>query len=140
MSTEWPGYQFDPGARNRVSDDDILAVLDIRIADGSGIEHRYDPNALVVAGFGGELRHLPGDPSKISVISGESGCLTYRAIDISIDMTPAEADRFVRHALKPHEHKKLRYTSGLFYEIHEDFYDPATGVAEQPILAPWDET
>lgn len=139
MSTSWPGYMFDPCARNRVADDDIIAPLDIRILDGSGVEHRYDPNAILIAGMGGEVRHMPPDPSKSSVISGSAGCLTYRAIDLSIDLTPAEMDRFIRHALKTEEYKKLGEQFGLAFEWHEDFYAPQSGRALQPLNAPWDD-
>lgn len=116
MSTEWPSFQFDPGARNRVADDDILPILDIRIMDGSGTEHRYDPNQILIAAMGGEVRHLPPDPQKRSVISGESGCLTYRSVDLKIDMTPAEMDRFIRHALRPDEYMTLGQKFGLAFE------------------------
>jgi len=139
MSTSWPGFPFDPGARNRVPDDDILPILDIRITDGSGTEHRYDPNRILIAGMGGEVRHMPPDPSKASVISGEAGCLTYRSVDLALDLTPAEMDRFIRHALRPDEYKKLGEVYGLAFEWHEDFYNPSTGLAEQPLKVPWDD-
>lgn len=139
MSTSWPGYTFDPGARNRVPDDQILAPLDIRILDGSGTEHRYDPNRVMIAGMGGEVRHMPPDPTKTSVISGASGCLTYRSVDLSLDMTPAEMDRFIRHALRPDEYRVLGERFGLAFEWHEDFYNPRSGRALQPLTAPWDE-
>ncbi|NUB23326.1 hypothetical protein [Azospirillum brasilense] len=137
--SDWPGFSFDPGARNRVPDDQILPILDIRILDGSGVEHRYDPNRVLIAAMGGEVRHMPPDPSKSSVISGEAGCLTYRSVDLSIDLTPAEMDRFIRHALRPDEYKALGDKYGLAFEWHEDFYHPQSGRAEQPLRAPWDE-
>lgn len=139
MSTSWPGFSFDPGARNRVADDDILPILDIRILDGSGTEHRYDPNAVLIAGLSGEVRHLPPDPVKMSVISGAAGCLTYRSVDLSIDLTPQEMDRFIRHALWPEEYRKLGEVYGLDFEWHEDFYRTHSGRAVQPLTAPRDE-
>lgn len=139
MSDHWPGFPSDPEARCRVQGDEILHVLDIRIMDGAGVEHRYDPNRVLIAGMGGEVRHLPPDPEKRSVISGAAGCLTYRSVDLSLDMTPAEMDRFIRHALRPEEYKKLGERFGLAYEWHEDFYNPQSGRSEQPLIAPWDE-
>lgn len=91
-ATSLPGYSFDPGARNRVPDDQILAVLDIRIINGSGVEHRYDPNGVLIADLSGAVRHQPPDPSKSSVISGASDCLTYHSVDLSLGLTPQEMD------------------------------------------------
>lgn len=136
---DWSGFPFDPAGRNRLPEDQMLGILDLRVIDGTGAEHRYDPDRMAVAGMGGELRHLMPDQSKTSVISGRSGCLTYRSLDLSIDLTPDEADRLIRHALKPHEYRDLGEKFGLFFEIHGDFHSPRTGRAEQPIMAPWDE-
>lgn len=136
---DWSGFPFDPQGRNRLPDDQMLGILDLRVIDEAGVEHRYDPNSIAVAGMGGELRHLPPDQSKASVISSRSGCLTCRSLDLSIDLTPDEADRLVRHALKPNEYKALGKMYGLTFEWHEDFYDPRTCLPEQPIMAPWDE-
>jgi hypothetical protein len=72
-------------------------------------------------------------PDAVSVISGEPA-VVYKAEDYAIPMTVAELLRFIRHDLRPDEFKVLLAKYGPIHEIHDDFYDPRTGDAWQPIL------
>lgn len=76
------------------------------------------------------LKPLPGAES---VISGEPA-VVYRADGNSIPMTVDELLRFIRHDLRPEEFRILFDRYGEIHEIHDDFYDPRTGEAWQPIL------
>lgn len=67
-----------------------------------------------------------------SIISGEPAVI-YRSDDIEIPMSTEELLRFAAHDLRPEEFLKLRETYGDFFEIHDDFYDPDTGEAFQPM-------
>ncbi|MNU45025.1 hypothetical protein D3C71_338580 [compost metagenome] len=49
-------------------------------------------------------------------------------------MTVDELLRFIRHDLRPEEFRILFDRYGEIHEIHDDFYDPRTGEAWQPIL------
>lgn len=72
-------------------------------------------------------------PGKVSVISGQPAVI-YRADGNEIPMTTEELVRFIRHDLRPEEFKVLYEKYGAIHEIHDDFYDPSTGEAWQPIL------
>jgi hypothetical protein len=76
------------------------------------------------------LKPLPGAES---VISGEPA-VVYRADGNTIPMTVEELLRFIRHDLHPEEFRILLAKYGAIHEIHDDFYDPRTGEAWQPIL------
>ncbi len=76
------------------------------------------------------LKPLPG---AVSVISGEPA-VVYRADGNTIPMTVEELLRFMRHDLRPEEFRILFAKYGGIHEIHDDFYDPRTGEAWQPIL------
>jgi len=77
-----------------------------------------------------ELRPVPGVQS---VISGEPA-VVYKADGNEIPLTPEELLRFIRHDLHPEEFRRLHEKYGQIHEIHEDFYEPETGAAWQPIL------
>jgi hypothetical protein len=72
-------------------------------------------------------------PDTTSVISGEPA-VVYRADGNTIPMTVEELLRFIRHDLRPEEFRVLFAKYGGIHEIHDDFYDPRTGEAFQPIL------
>lgn len=76
------------------------------------------------------LKPLPGTSS---VISG-APAVVYKAEDYAIPMTVEELLRFIRHDLRPEEFRVLFAKYGAIHEIHDDFYDPRTGEAWQPIL------
>lgn len=129
-----------------------LSFLEIRVdhADGSA---STDPNGVVGCVIwategrppvqrDGTPIDLPGiyNPLELkplygqeSVISGEPA-VVYRADDLVIPLTPTELLRFMAHSLRPDEFFKLRERYGDFFEIHDDFYDPDTGLAFQPMI------
>lgn len=136
--------------KNRASE--TLDVLLIKIDDGSGNVYTTCPNGAVgcaIWGLTGEKPEfngrglLPGSvlfnplelvpkPGVKSVISGRDA-VTYRSDDIVIDMTPAELLRFLCRDLHAGEYFRVREHTGMFYEIHEDFYDDRTGESWQPV-------
>ena len=95
----------------------------------------FDPNRLIAAVFNDKLFSELGEPIpaevKGSVLSGRAG---YRYSDSDVDMILErdELDRFIRCDLTPEEYFKLRDTYGIFFMIHDDFYDEETGEALQP--------
>ena len=91
-------------------------------------------------------REAVPDESWSSMISGKPA-LQYRSDHMVAELTPDEMDRFLRRDLTPEEyfalrkffpkrspnfHSQVSYPED-FFEIHEDFYDPKTGEAFQPI-------
>jgi hypothetical protein len=129
-----PGYgsKFPPKNRPIRSD---LGALDIEIADGAGKVLKFDPNGLAVALVKGDLagelgRPIPKDVIG-SAISGEAG---YRYSDSEVDfiLTREELGRFLVYDLKPNEYFALRAKYGMFFQIHDDFYDEESGQALQP--------
>jgi hypothetical protein len=71
-------------------------------------------------------------PGVASVLSGEDA-VVYRADDVEIAMSPQELYRFICHDLRPDEFRALMDRFGSFHEIHDDYYDPRSGLALQPI-------
>lgn len=127
-----------------------LPVLQILIDHADGTI-KCCPNALALSaamamsgekievgpGFLGEgsevfnpLELKPADAK--SIISG-APAVVYRADDLEIPLTPEELFRFMKHDLKPEEYLALRGHFGMFYEIHEDFYEPDHHFACQPM-------
>lgn len=74
-----------------------------------------------------ELKPIDGVKS---VISGKPA-VVYRADDLAIPLTPEELMDLFGLNLSPDAFFKLRDHYGVFYEIHDDFYDPDTGAALQ---------
>lgn len=66
-----------------------------------------------------------------SDISGEPAVIIRD--DVELKLTPEEAQRLFMKNLKADEYFTLRKKFGLFYMIHEDFYDPETGKALQDV-------
>lgn len=129
---------------------DALPFLEIRV-DHAGGSEKTDPNGAVGCVIWGAkgLRprtasgaDLPGlfNPLElepidgiVSVISGQPA-VVYRADDLTISMTPKELLRFLARDLRPDEFFALRERYGDFFEIHDDFYDPQSGQALQPVF------
>lgn len=124
-------FRFDPKQRNRMPVS--LPILQIEVAGIMGQHLITDPNGLALAGFRREFCGWLGSDRLISDASGRAGCLVYLAGDVRLQLTPREMDRFARHALMPKEYGALVCKFGMFYEVHEDFYDPDTGEPLQPI-------
>lgn len=135
--------------RNRL--DETLEILRIEIVHAKGTQ-KTCPNGLAIfAGFTGNLDDVPSPmaglmpwstpfrimdlqplPTAVSILSGAPAVL-YRVDDLEIPLTPEEVRRLARRSLRPHEVLKLLEHFGSFHEIHDDFYDPETGEAFQPM-------
>jgi hypothetical protein len=63
-----------------------------------------------------------------SLLSGAPS-VQYVSDDIAIDLAPDELLRLIAFALRPAEYATLRAHFGMFFEIHDDFYDEFTGQA-----------
>jgi hypothetical protein len=134
--------------KNRAAEE--LPFLEIRVDHADGSE-KTDPNGVsgcVIWGTEGrrpqaadgkpvdypglfnplDLKPLDG---QVSLISGEPA-VVYRADDLVVPLTPRELLRFLAHALRPREFFVLLEHYGSFFEIHDDFYDPRSGMAYQP--------
>ncbi|WP_018234396.1 hypothetical protein [Thioalkalivibrio thiocyanodenitrificans] len=122
------GTLFDPQypPKNRVAT--VRSPLDLEIEDAQR-KHSFDPNGLVLAVFQNQLELGPA--VQASDLSGAPGYL-YRAEDVEIALTIEEIRRLVLRALTPEEYFKLRTRYGVFFEIHDDFYDSLSGAACQP--------
>jgi hypothetical protein len=106
-----------------------LTYMDLDVVSASATR-RFDPNSFVLAAL--EHTLVAGEPLYPSFLSGEPGFL-YRNHVLQIALTGAELQRFACHALLPEEFFKLYRALGEFHEIHDDFYDPDTGKAYQPL-------
>lgn len=107
----------------------VLGPIEICIEDADGIK-TYDPNSLIMTHV---ERGLPlGGTVGASVISGEPG-YRYMEDDVVLILTKDELVRLVEHDLKPEEFKKLRDLYGVFFSIHDDFFDMETGEALQSL-------
>lgn len=138
-----------PEAKNRVPDS--LPPLEIRVEHAGG-SLKTCPNGFAASAIWGMTGAKPALPEKFlmegsvmfeltklepveglkSIISGNPAVL-YRADDYEIPMSPDELFRFAKHDLKPEEYFVLAKHWGLIHEIHDDFYDPDSGIAFQPM-------
>ena len=130
FSTEDPMTKFSERFPpiNRVTND--LDVVSIDVQQAGGVT-RYDPNRLIMAYFDGALAQLEPIPGVVSVIS-QKPAVTYTSTEVQIPLTPEELRRLVSRQLKPAEFFALAFQYGVFFEIHEDFYNEETGIALQP--------
>lgn len=110
-----------------------LGPIDIEVTGGAGT-FRLAPNESVLLGmarlapFGEPLKDVPSE------VSGQPA-YRVRTSEAELKLTPEEVIRLWRRDLEPNEYFVLVGTHGDIYEIHDDFYDPATGVALQPQTA-----
>lgn len=120
--------------KNRTTRTD-LGALDIEIADHDGNVLKFDPNSLLVALMDGSLADRLGRPfpkeTGGSVLSGEAG-YRYSDCDVELVLTREELNRFLTYDLRPNEYLALRNRYGMFYMIHDDFYDEESGTSLQP--------
>ena len=129
--------------KNRLAEPLELLRIEIRHADGVLV---VDPNNFLLAEFKGQLGGLRPAEKWRSVLSGAPGVL-WRSHDVEAALTVDELRRLARRALMPDEALALIERYGMFYEVHDDFYDPDGGVAFQPVdddayereLAAWRE-
>lgn len=137
--------------RNRKPDS--LPILQIEVEHDDGVA-KTNPNGIAVSamlGIKSRALDIPDgflttdtnifDPTSLSplrdaksIISGLPAVL-YRSEDYELALTSDELFRFMKHALLPAEYFALRDHVGMIHEIHEDFYDPETGAAFQPMDA-----
>lgn len=89
-----------------------------------------DSNRLAVAGDTNQLP-LSAEVGP-SLLSGAPGYEFANADGVVVLLTRDELMRLFRRELAPAEYFKLRETFGVFFEIHDDFYDEETGEALQP--------
>lgn len=113
---------------NRISSG--LGTIDIDIQDAKGVK-RYSPNTLAIALIEGELSHLEPIPGVSSVIS-KKPAFGYTTDEVQLALTFEELTRLVGRSLRPAEFFTLAVKYGVFFEIHDDFYDEDTGKALQP--------
>lgn len=110
---------------------DIHEFLRIEIK-GSAEPHYYDPVMLITQCVDDPdfLTNLESDGAK-SIISGEPG-LHYTTNEVELVLTGDEIYRLTMRSLTVQEYFALIAKDQMFFEIHEDFYDPRTGQALQP--------
>jgi hypothetical protein len=108
-----------------------LKPLQIEIS-GEDRTLRLDPDGMMAAVFGGGLDLGAPIKDSASLLSGQPG---YRYQDCEIDMVldREELLRFIHRDLSPPEYMAVRTHYGIFYMIHDDFYDERTGKASQPL-------
>lgn len=137
-------------SKNRLSQP--LPVLELRVEHAGG-SYKVCPNGMVACAIWAHTGEKPDLPDKFllpgselfnpkaleplpglkSLISGNPAVM-YRADDLEIALAPEELFRFASHRLRSDEYIALRDRFGMFHEIHEDFYDPDSGVALQPMF------
>jgi hypothetical protein len=120
--------QYPP--KNRPTETD-LSFLDIEITSSDG-RSVYDPNTAAMTAASGKLLFGEPLPEILSDISGKSA-YKFRTMEVEMALTPDELLRLWRRDLRPEEFFKLRDKFGVFFEIHDDFYDEEDGYAIQPM-------
>ena len=120
---------FDPlyPPRQRTCREDLSAIQ-IAIASKER-EQIMDANEAAMRSYQGCLDL--GEPLCVSCLSGEPA-YRYASSEVSLGLSHDELYRLMRLDLTAHEYTALRTQYGIFYEIHDDFYDPETGFALQP--------
>lgn len=134
-------------AKNRKSTG--LGILEIEVEHAVGVV-KTNPNGIAVSAMVALQDETPDFPDRLptadvfnphdltpidgtfSMLSGEPA-VVYRTDELEIPLSVDELVRFMAHDLKPSEFRVLIEHFGEFHEIHDDFYDPDTGEALQPI-------
>jgi hypothetical protein len=106
-----------------------LPALLKQIVTGQGMME-FDPNTLQQVAME-KLAFVPLHDVR-SELSGKPAVI-YRSFDLELKLSPAELRRLILHDLHKREFFTLLNRYGMAYEWRGDFYDPETGVAEQPI-------
>lgn len=96
-----------------------LGPIDIVVVSADR-EHLFDPNGAVLLGIRRGLNL--GVPGEISDISREAA-YRYETSEVTLALTRDELYRLIQHDLRPEEYLALRERYGIFFDIHEDFYD-----------------
>jgi hypothetical protein len=108
-----------------------LPILRIEIEDKDGLMV-FDPNGLVLACHQGEHVQWLRNPELKSDVSGRPGAVKYRSQNIELNLSPHEIYQLVMLQLSPRSFFRLAGKYGIFFEIHDDYYDMETGEALQP--------
>ena len=108
----------------------LLGVLDIEIT-GKDKQLLLTPNDIALSVFLGKLDL--GSPLDVPSDLSKSPSYRYRTDQVSLHLTEKEIHRLVRHDLAPWEFLDLVKKHGVFHEIHDDYYQPETGEAFQPV-------
>ena len=105
-----------------------LSVIELEVT-GQGGSFQLDLNRAMMLACGKELPF--GDPLQDvpSVITGTTPSYILRTCEIELALAPRELLALWRRELTPNEFFRLRDTFGIFFEIHDDFYDEPTGLA-----------
>lgn len=115
-------------ARNRPTNQ--LGFLDIEIVHSGGTL-LLDPNKCALHSV---YRNFPIDEPLEGVESDLSStpAYIYRTDNIELKLNKAELERLTAHRLTVREYFFLLTHFGVFFEIHDDFYDEQTGRMLQP--------
>jgi hypothetical protein len=120
--------------KNRTNRTD-LGAIDIEIG-AHRTTLRFDANQIIKSVLDDELFPALGDPIPAevegSILSGKAG-YRYSDIDVEMVLERGELERLIRHDLTPDEYFKLRAHFGMFFMIHEDYFDAETGEAIEPL-------
>ena len=130
MSTHFSN-KYPPKNRQKTT---VESIVEVEVQWAEGLR-RMDMNEACIAA---QRESLPlGTPCKPSDISGKPGYI-YRTSDLELALTRDELYRFMRHNLDAKEFFALAERFGICFELHDDFYDEATGKAVQPYYGPRD--
>ena len=110
---------------------DRLSPIAIEV-EGQAGTFQLDPNRCIMLAASRELPF--GDPLETGSVLSERPGYIYRTAELELVLAPRELIRFWLTALRPAEFIALRDMFGIFYEIHDDFYDEETGTAWQARL------
>lgn len=107
-----------------------LGPIQLQVESAEGVQE-FDPNSLILA-----ILREPGcfgtaNPSTPSELSGAPGFI-YRTNEVELRLSLDELRRLTLRALNPPEFFALAKAHGIFFELHDDFYDETTGEALQP--------
>ncbi|MBY3155592.1 hypothetical protein HFO56_25015 [Rhizobium laguerreae] len=142
--------QYPP--KNREAEELDLPWIEITDAEKT---YRADSNTLVLCAIWGDSGEKPHDPDGREIEPSREGAVMFnpldlvsrddvpsllsgepsvrlRVEDLAIDLSPPEFLRLIGYALRVDEFVALRDHFGMFFDIHDDFYDQEDGRALQP--------
>ena len=105
----------------------VISTSEAVIMNVETLGLRVDPKSEIF-----DFTKLEPLPTEVSIISGQPA-IRFSTDDIKLLLTPEECFRLAANSLTSEEYFSIRNKFGDFYEIHDDFYDPETGEACQPV-------
>lgn len=112
---------------------ETTSYLKIEIIHKNGVEV-FDPVTIIMCLMKTPQSFELLEPTdQTSVISGEPA-LRYKTSSCDVPLTAQEIHSLVMKNLSKEQFFALKKVTGDFFEIHDDFYDPETGEALQPII------